>query len=270
MPTTPKFRSVRFLLQGHTQTFRSPLSNAIQTIELIGSRWLATYTLPPMQRARAAAWAAFLTRLNGRVGRFFAGDPSAETPRGVATGTPLVNGGSQTGTILATDGWTPNITGILLAGDYIAWDTPTSWREMHMIVADANSNASGQASFVITPPIRESPADNVPLIINSPTCVMMLGTDAEAAWDVDESLFYGLRFSAEEAFAPTVPIAEIVVSDSLTISISDISHIARILESSETIQVGLSDLSKLLVLAESSESIATGLSEVSDLVITTP
>lgn len=202
-PATPKFRSCRFILEGHSQTFRSPLSNAIQTLELVGSRWRASYELPAMQRADAAAWIAFLARLNGRVGRFYSGDPSAETPRGVATGTPLVNGAGQTGLSVVTDGWTASVTGILKAGDYVAWGTPTSWRELHLVVVDANSNVSGQATLTITPPIRESPADNAPLILSAPTCVMMLASDEGAAWDVDEALFYGIRFSTEEAFADT-------------------------------------------------------------------
>lgn len=203
MPTTPKFKTCRFILEGHTQTFRSPLSNAVQTLELAGSKWRANYELPPIQRVKAADWVAFLARLNGRVGRFYAGDPSAETARGTATGTPLVNGASQTGTSLITDGWTINITGILKAGDYIAWDTPTSWRELHLVVLDANSNASGQATLTIAPPIRESPAENATIIVSAPKCVMMLAADDGAGWDVNEALYYGVRFSAEEAFADT-------------------------------------------------------------------
>lgn len=203
MPTSPGFKAARFLLRGNTQEFRSPLSQSVQTLELTGSRWEGTFELPPMERAKAADWVAFLASLNGRAGRFYAGDPAGKTARGVATGTPLVNGASQTGTTLNTDGWTPSVTGILLAGDYVAFDTPSGWRELHMIAADADSDATGAAALTVAPPLRESPADDEPLILSSPTCVMMLASDEGAAWDLNVVKIFGLRFSAIEAFEPT-------------------------------------------------------------------
>ncbi len=199
MPST-KFQACRFVLVGNTQTFRSPLDQSIQTLELTGSRWMASFALPPMPRVDAAAWLAFLTRLNGMAGRFYAGDPSGKTPQGVATGSPLVNGASQTGTSLITDGWTVSVTGILKAGDYIAYDVPSGNRQLHMVVVDANSDGGGNATLIVTPPIRESPANNAVIIKSATTCVMMLSTDDAAAWDVDTALIYGIRFSGEEAF----------------------------------------------------------------------
>ncbi len=177
-----------------------------------------------MKRAEAAAWAAFLARLNGRTGNFYAGDPSAETPRGAATGTPLVNGAGQTGTSLITDGWTGPTINILRAGDYIAWDTPTSWREMHMVVSDANSDAGGAVTLVVTPPIRESPADNATIITASATCVMMLASDDSGAWDINEALFYGVEFNAEEVFT-SASSASVFLSESLALALSEVSDL---------------------------------------------
>jgi hypothetical protein len=161
---------------------------------------MANFELPAMERSSSAAWVAFLAQLNGRAGRFYAGDPSAKTPRGVATGTPLVNGASQTGVSLITDGWTPTVTNILRAGDYIAYDLASGNRQLHLVVADVNSDGGGNAVLTITPPIRESPANNAPIIVSSTTCVMMLASDDGAAWDVDTALIYGVRFSGVEAF----------------------------------------------------------------------
>ena len=201
MPTTPRPRASRFVLHGNTRQFVSPLTGATQTLELVGSRWMATYELPVMKRPEAEAWAAFLSRCNGLAGRFYAGDPAALTARGPATGAPVVAGASQTGTALLTDGWTDAVTGILLVGDYIAWETPSGWRELHKMVESANSDGAGLATLQITPPIRESPADNAPLIVVSPTCVMRLATADEAAWTMDRGSAYGIAFNAEEAFA---------------------------------------------------------------------
>ena len=203
MPATPGIKRTRFLLQANTQVFVSPLSQAVQTLERVGARWGASFELPPMVRADAEEWCAFLARLLGRAGRFYAGDSAGTTPRGVATGTPLVKNGGQTGSSLTTDGWTVGITGILKTGDYVSWNTPTAWRELHKLTADATSDGSGNATLSITPPIRESPADNAPLIVQSATCVMMLASDDAAAWDVDEARIYGIQFSADEAFSET-------------------------------------------------------------------
>src|SRR5574342_1135154 len=204
MPGIPAIRRCRFLLRANTRRFVSPLTRTAQTLETLGARWLATYELPPMSVSQAEAWMVFLLQLDGRSGRFYGGDPSSTTPRGIATGTPTVSGGSQVGRFLATAGWTPNTTGILRAGDAVAWNTPSGWRELHRLTADANSGPSGTATLPLAPAIRESPADAASLIIASPTCVMRLATDEDGQWSVDEALVHSIVVSAEEAFAPSV------------------------------------------------------------------
>ncbi|MGE0270294.1 MAG: hypothetical protein AB7M05_08900 [Alphaproteobacteria bacterium] len=200
MPASPAFKTSKFGLRSNTITFESPLSGSVQTLEMPGARWTASYELPPMKRATAAAWQAFFVRLRGQAGRFYGYDPDARAPQGVATGTPLVNGASQTGSSLITDGWSVSVTGILKAGDYVAFDTGVTSRELHMVVEDVNSNASGEATLSIEPPIRISPADNAPIILSSASCVMMLATP-ESAWDANEMSVYGIAFEAVEAFA---------------------------------------------------------------------
>lgn len=88
---------------------------------------------------------------------------------GVATGTPLVNGASQTGSSLATDGWTNDTTGILLDGDIITLAgvnsvNPRSKQDngvlqQFVVTADANSGATtGPATLSISPAITTSGA----------------------------------------------------------------------------------------------------------------
>ena len=198
MPSTPGFVRSRFGLVANTQQFVSPLNRSAQTLELTGSRWRGDYTLPPMKRTQAAAWHAFLVQLRGASGRFYAGDPDGKTARGTATGTPLVDGASQTGISLITDGWTINITGILKAGDYIAYNVGSA-RQLHILTADANSNGSGQSTLAIEPPIRTSPANNEPIIVSSPTCIMRLIDDDQSAWDANHLSVYGISFAAVES-----------------------------------------------------------------------
>ena len=199
MPAAPRFQRARFGLRSNTQVFVSPLNGSVQTVELPGARWFANYQLPPLAESEANLhlWKSFLVSLRGPAGRFYGFDPAHLTPRGAATGTPLVNGASQTGTAPATDGWTINITGILKDGDLIAFDT-SAGRELHMQKGDVNSNASGQATLTLEPPIRTAPADNATIVVASPSCVMMLA-QPDVEWEIDEALFHGLSFDAVEA-----------------------------------------------------------------------
>lgn len=127
---------------------------------------------------------------------------SVHIPRhtvGVATGTPLVNGASQSVTYanskatwsqtLATNGWTNSTTGILKAGDVITIAgvfevNPVSRKstgrlQTFTVLADANSGAStGPADLTISPPIIVSgpyqtvtaaPADDAVITVKTGT-----------------------------------------------------------------------------------------------------
>lgn len=214
MPTTPKPKRCTVALRANTQQFGESLSKAVQTKGLAGQRWAITYELPSMKRDQAAAWCAFLSQLNGRAGRFYGHSPSALTNRGTSTGA-TVNGAGQTGYTLVMDGLTAGAIPFL-TGDYLAWDAPSGWRELHKITADElatgtilyNEEGYGDDGYgyaecwpTIIPPIRESPADNATLIVSSASCVMRLIDDEQAAWDVETAMIYGIKFSAEEVWS---------------------------------------------------------------------
>lgn len=80
-------------------------------------------------------------------------------PRGAGGGTPLVQGASQSGTSIVTDGWTPSVTNVVRAGDCIRFAGLTP---LYRITADANSDGSGVATLSINPsiPTGSGPADN--------------------------------------------------------------------------------------------------------------
>jgi hypothetical protein len=162
--------------------------------------WMADVQLPPMTRANAETWVAALASLNGREGSFLLGDTANTSPRGTATGTPLVNGAGQTGYDLATDGWTPNITGILRAGDWLQLGSGSTAR-LYKVMQDANSNGTGQATLTLWPRLRSSPADNAAITVSSPKGRFMLAMDG-AEWSIDEAKIYGLSFTAMEDLRP--------------------------------------------------------------------
>ena len=196
LPSSPGYRASKMGTQSAVSISESPFTYEQQTYRHSGQRWKVNFTLPPMRRVQAETWIAAFASLNGREGTFLAGDPDALAPQGVATGTPLVNGGSQTGNTLVTDGWTHSVTGILKAGDYIQLGTGSSAR-LYKNLADANSDSGGNATFTIWPNLRTSPADNQALILTN--TVTQFRLDAPFEWTADMVSTYGAAFAASEA-----------------------------------------------------------------------
>ena len=143
----------------------SAFSFASQTQDYRGQMWTHTVTTGILEPDEADALEAFVLALNGVEGTFLFSDPSKVTPRGVATGTPLVDGASQTGLTLNTKGWTINVTGILKAGDQIQLGTGANTR-LHKVLVDVDSDGTGLAAIDLWPRLRESPADSATIITN--------------------------------------------------------------------------------------------------------
>lgn len=168
----------QWALVSATQSFSSPLSGAVQTLELPGARWSARLRWEWLTRAEAAALRAFLASLRGAAGRFRLWDHGAQTPRGSAAGVPVVAAGSA-GATLQTTGWTPSAAGVLLAGDYVGLATG----QLCLVVADANASAGGAAALSVEPPLRTVPATGSALVLTRPSAVMRLAGDDQARWD---------------------------------------------------------------------------------------
>ena len=117
-------------------------------------------------------------------------------PQGVASGSPLVNGASQSGRTLVTDGWTPSTTGILKAGDFIGIAGQT---KVYMVTADATSDAAGNATLTIEPALMATPADNAALVVRNVPFTLALATDTlEMA--VQPPVLYNFSLSLVEAY----------------------------------------------------------------------
>lgn len=197
LPTNKKLAQIRLTANDIVGVSQSPFTAAQQVYKYTGQFWEAEVSLPAMKRADAEYWISFLLKLNGAYGTFLLGDPNGGTARGVATGTPLVKGGSQTGNELITDGWTPSTTGILKAGDYIQLGTASS-AKLHKVLDDVNSNASGEATLLLWPDLRAAPSDNASVVVSNAVGVFRLTSNAQA-FNIDEATFYGITFAAREA-----------------------------------------------------------------------
>lgn len=122
----------------------------------------------------------------GRKAQFdiFMGQNIKTHTSGSDLGTPLVDGASQTGSSITTDGWTVSETGVLLKGDVITLAGVNSVNPVFpfddtgdlmqfVVTADVNSDGSGDATIPIYPPITAttayqtvtgSPADNAAIV----------------------------------------------------------------------------------------------------------
>ena len=195
-PTQTTFRIVRTV--GSAQ---SPFTGATQVYQYIGEWWEAEVTLPPMRGATARAWIAALVSLRGIFGQMYLGDWDGRTPNGTASGTPLVKGASQTGNSLITDGWGASVTGIMKAGDYIQIGSGINQR-LHMVVADANSDGSGDCTLSIEPALRVSPSDNAAITTTNAKGVFRLSSN-DTEWNANAVSTYGITFAVREYLVNT-------------------------------------------------------------------
>jgi hypothetical protein len=200
LPTVSGIQSITLFARNTIAITTSPYTYKQQILKHSGARWEADVTLAPMKRADADEWNAFLTSLNGQFGTFLLGDPLAATPRGsagVTPGTPLVNGGSQTGNILAIDGCPTSVTGYLKAGDYIQLGAASTTR-LYRVLADVNTNENGEATIDIWPDLRESPSNNAAVTVTSTKGLFRLSSN-ESSFTLNNSSIYGISFGAVEA-----------------------------------------------------------------------
>lgn len=197
LPDVPMV-SKAWRLQANTARFESPISSRVQTIAHPGSRWVGQMQFQSLNQARKALLSAFINRLEGSNGRFYAGPVPGHVLQGAGGGTPKVKGADQTGCTLETDGW-PNSTTVLKAGDYFSFDT-SDGRELKQVVEDATTNESGEVTISFVPHIRTSPADNADLEIDNPTCVMMLRDDNQGDVVTQANLLSTASFSLIEAY----------------------------------------------------------------------
>jgi len=135
-----------------------------QSSIIAGHLWEVTCNYPPMLRDEFAPLFAF--SISQRGDDFQITLPNFNVPRGVATGTPLVDGiHAAADSAIAIDGWTASITGILKAGSLIKF---ASHSKVYMTTADVDSGASpGLSSVPIIPPLIEALADNEAVTINN-------------------------------------------------------------------------------------------------------
>jgi hypothetical protein len=120
-----------------------------------GQRWGFTVEFPPMLRDQLAPVLAFVLAQRGGYETFTFYHPLDTTPRGSWSGTPLVNGGSQTGRSVAVDGFASY--GTVKAGDWVKFGGSN---KVYIVTADVTADEYGVMTLPIEPALVASPANN--------------------------------------------------------------------------------------------------------------
>lgn len=147
-----------FLMPGAMQSWSQSGKGEHRSTVQIGRIWSETY--PPFQVSTAAG-----RKLIAAINNFWRSGASFDiehysylTHNGGGTGSPLINGASQTGSVINTDTWTGS-NPVLKMGDIIGI---AGIAHVFDIVADAPNLSAGATALNINPPIfvGGSPADN--------------------------------------------------------------------------------------------------------------
>lgn len=164
LPTVTGIQGITLGGQSFVAKTASIFTGQEQLQEHQGNIWHASIALPPMSRAKAEEWIAFLLSLNGQLGTFLLRDPLGFTPRGSNLGSPniQVNGADQTGRTLDTKGWDVSETGVLLPGDYIEINDGT--QRLYKVVQQVDSDGAGLASIEIWPRLRAAYSDSQAIV----------------------------------------------------------------------------------------------------------
>lgn len=181
-------------LQFNSQVFTSDLNGAIQTAKLPGARWTVSRTFSNRQGGEARALQGFLAGLHGMSGRVYV-TPSDWAPYGSPSGSPTVSANQNSGsTTISTTGWTASVSGLLLAGDYFEVNG-----ELKKVTADANSDASGNATLEFSPPLRLAATTGMTIRYTEPRCIMMMEQDDGAGWGITSPDIYATTVNFVEA-----------------------------------------------------------------------
>ena len=196
LPTSPAFAQLNIESIQQTIVSRS-ITGRRQARQIGGQYWRLSAVYPPMTRAEFAPIHAFMIKQRGAYETFTVTPPVVGTALGPGGGTPLVNGASQTGRSVVTDGWPTGATlTVLKAGDYIKFANHT---KVYMVIADTVSDTNGDATISIEPALLTSPANNTAVTYSSvPFTVFFEGKAIE--YVTDSTGFYQFELEMCEAF----------------------------------------------------------------------
>lgn len=117
-----------------------------------------------------------------------------QVPEGFEALAPFVGVNTARSRVLYTTGWTPNTTGILKAGDFLQLGSGGNSR-LHMNLADADTDGSGNAALSIFPALTSDIEDGTAIIVQGAKGVFRMATN-EPRWVISNSIEHGFTIPA--------------------------------------------------------------------------
>ena len=192
------FQNFTLALSRKSVIMRSPFTGKRQTLNSAYALWTFKGKFTTTDTANAALLRSFFAQLRGQANKFKLQIPGINIPQsGYVGATGNVNGASQTGNSLVTNGWS-NSTLILKAGDYF---TINNTDELKLVTADATSDGSGNLTINFEPAIRTSPTTATALSIGNasiPYVLLASDDDSAASFDVSPPVRYDMVLNATE------------------------------------------------------------------------
>lgn len=199
----------------------SPFTYKQQVINLGGSRWEASLSIPPVNKEMAEVWISFLLSLKGRTGTLLIGDPMGAVQQGfystdeifvpslnldftlgsyAVTGAslqPVVDGAGQLGDTVNLRDLPFSTNAVFKPGDYIQIGVGSA-ATLHKVLTTTNSDIDGKATVDIAPDLRKPTIDGQAVITSNPKGVFRL-KDNTVEWSIDKASRYGISFDIVEA-----------------------------------------------------------------------
>lgn len=193
LPSLPGIRTAEPQLLDFGAVQQGALGGAAQRLNRLGNRFGLAVELPPAVSAtHGRIYVAKLLRAltEGAIYKF--------PQPGLVIGTPgsvLINGGGQSGSSLALDGFSAGYT--VGQGQFFSI-IHDGRRYLHQAAEEVTANGAGQMTLPITPMLRISPADNAVCEFAVPYIEGFVSGDS-AKWQLMLEPYHAITFSITEA-----------------------------------------------------------------------
>ena len=193
-PTTKKPRVFNFTSNRPNNTVYT-LSGKRSVKQFAAQYFSFSVQMPPMKQADFQQYYAFLVKQKGSFEDFTFEYPLDNLGADKGETDILANGVQAIGdSTIAMDGFSVSTDDVLKGGDLIKF---SGHNKVYMVTGDANSNASGQATVSIEPPLQVALADNEAVTVNKPSFTVALVQD-DVLYSTDAAGFFTLSFDVRE------------------------------------------------------------------------
>ena len=193
-PTTKKPRVFNFTSNRPNNTAYT-LSGKRSVKQFAAQYFSFSVQMPPMKQTDFQQYYAFLVKQKGSFEDFTFEYPLDNLGADKGETDILANGVHAIGdSTIAMDGFSVSTDDVLKGGDLIKF---SGHNKVYMVTGDANSNASGQATVSIEPPLQAALADNEAVTVNKPSLTVALVQD-DVLYSTDAAGFFTLSFDVRE------------------------------------------------------------------------